>query len=364
MSSAAPLPSTPGGQTQGDGGNGNIKDSIAALRSILMIDTPTKSLLSSTDNPSIAAQQSRYDARKQQWEEIASLRNTTSVLKHRVQEVTNEASLETRKRKTLQTAYDALAKHKKELSVQLELVTKSREASEEKLANMRKALGEERGAMAQERVAWRPEMDRLSRDKTKFENKCQELEARSVAADIKVQELQQKVNRLEKGLSDTKAQLEENQTVQTALLPRAEQSEKARRKAEESLAQVQTELNTIKGRHHKSLTSMLDMQQKSKQELKEAQEGKQIAEERHQQALQNLKEAKTAEKNAIDAMQKATAEAQDLNFLNTIETKQKVGCALTGRIGQTLIIERKTNFFLLASPDSTFDEATGRVGGS
>jgi chromosome segregation ATPase len=314
MSSAAPPPSTPGGQKQGDG-SGNIKDSIAALRSILMMDTPTKSLLSD-EHPSIAAQQSRYEARQQQWDEIAKLHNTTSELKHRVQEVTNEASLETKKRKTLQTTYDALAKHKKELSVQLELVTKSREASEEKLANMRKTLSEERAAMAKERVQWRPEMDRLSREKTKFENKCKELETRCVSADRKVQELEHKANRLEKGFSDTKAQLKEDRTLQTALLPRVEQSEKARRKAEESLAQIQNELDTIKGRHHKSLTSILDMQQKIKQELKEAQEGKKIAEENLQKAIEDLKEAKMAETNAVDRMQKAMAEAQDRDSSN------------------------------------------------
>ena len=268
MSSTAPPPTTPGGQK-----DKSIKESIAALRSILMIDTPTKSLLSD-EAPSVAAQQSRYDARKEQWEEIAKLRSTTSELKHRVQEVTNEASLETRKRKTLQTTYDALAKHKKELSVQLELVTKSREAAEEKLDSMRKTLGEERLAMAKERVQWRPEMDRLSREKTKFESKSKELEAQCVSAEQKVQELGQRVNRLEKELSDTKAKLQEKQASQTALQPRVEQSEKARRKAEETLAKVQNELDTIKGRHHKSLTSLLDMQQKIKEDLKQAQEGK------------------------------------------------------------------------------------------
>jgi chromosome segregation ATPase len=138
----------------------DIKESIAALRSILMIDTPTNTLLSGK-HPTVAAQQSLHDPSRQHWEELAKLRNKTVELKTKFHAATTEAEHETRQRKTLQTTYDALSKQRKELSAQLDIVAKSRDIAEEKLATMRKSMNEERAAIAHERVQWRPQLEKL-----------------------------------------------------------------------------------------------------------------------------------------------------------------------------------------------------------
>jgi len=301
-------PATPGASERGDGGS-NIKDSIAALRSILMIDTPTKSLLSG-QHPSVAAQQSQCEERKVQWDQLAKLRDTTSELKHRVQEATHEAANETRKRKTLQTAYDALAKHKKELSMQLELVTKSREASEERLEALRKTLSEERAAIANERVQWKPDLDRLSREKTKFQQGTKTLQTRCHSAEQKVKELEGRVKLLESELAQTKAVLERNQSSQAALQPRVDQSETARRKAEASLSQLRKELDTIKRRHRKSLGSMLENKQDLKKQLAEAQAGRKAAEKKLEQTLKEKKNAENPNEGAKSQMNVVDGESQ------------------------------------------------------
>lgn len=311
------------------GKSGDIKDSIAALRSILMIDTPTKSLLSG-QHPSVAAQQSRYDERKVQWDELARLRDNASELKHRVQEATAEAANETRKRKTLESTYDALAKHKKELSVQLELVTKSREAAEEKIEQMRTTLNNERAAMAKERVEWKPEMDRLSREKNKFEREAKELRVRCQSAEQKVQELGNRVRHLEKELADTKTALETNLSSQASLQPRVDQSETARRKAEQTLAQVQTELDTIKHRHQKSLGSMLEIQQKLKKKLADAEQDKKAAEEKLQQVVSELRIAKEATQNLTDKIEKMGGGELQQNTSSKTETDEQVSDSLLG----------------------------------
>ncbi len=306
--------STPTVGSQPDGGS--IKESIAALRSILMIDTPTKSLLS----PSVAAQNSRA----QQWDELSKLRSKASELKHQIQEATNEAAQENRKRKTLQTTYDALAKHRKELSVQLELVSKSREAVEEKLASMRKNLNEERVAISKERAQWRPEINQLRREKKKWEESSNTFEARCVTAEQHAQQSERRVATLEKELVETQVMLQAQQSFQVTLQPRIEQAEKARHVAEENVSLAQNELERIKSRHQKSLASMLNIQQNLKKKLKEVREEYKVTERKLEELKKDLDDAQTTQTLAIEKQREAMvaleAKNSDYDCL-----KEKVG---------------------------------------
>ena len=244
----------------------DIKDSIAALRSILMIDTPTKSLLSGM-HPTVAAQQSRHDnTTRQTWDELASLRSKTVELKTKVQAATTEAEHETRQRKTLQATYDALAKQRKELSVQLELVTKSRDAAEEKLEAMRKSFNEERASMAHERLQWRPQLAKLKKDNDILESKQKELELQCSSSKTEVRELNAQVVRLQNTTAILEAELrscQELNSKQTA-------EHNLAMTVEKRLASVQKELDTIKCRHQKSLGSMLQIHQNLKAQLQQA----------------------------------------------------------------------------------------------
>lgn len=321
----SPSPSTPGASDQGDG-KGNFKDSIAALRSILMIDTPTKSLLSG-QHPSVADQRSQYEERKVHWNELSKLRDTTSQLRHRVQKATIEAANETKKRKTLQTTYDALAKHKKELSVQLELVTKSREAAEEKLDAMRKDLREERERIAKERVQWKPELDRLSREKTRFEKEADELRSQYQIVEQKVRTLEARVEHLKTTLNKTEEKLQTKEISQAALQPRVEQAETARQKAEDSLAAANGELDATKRRHRKSLGSMLGIQQNLKKELSRAQDEKKAAETKLEKAFEDLRTVEAAKQAAMDKINGSNQGPKNFESYK-IKMDEKVGPVL------------------------------------
>lgn len=298
-------PSTPVRESHPEG---SIKDSIAALRSILMIDTPTKSLLS----PSIEAQQSRA----KQWDEVSKLRHKTSELKSQIQEVTKEAAQEVRKRKTLQTTYDALAKHKRELSVQLELVTKSREATEEKLGKLQKTLQEERNSHFKERSLWKPEIDRLTRENKNWSEQSRSLEIRCAALEESKQQLSNQIKTLETKLADAQAKLNNWESSQAAFQPALDQAEKARQNAEAKSEQVQKELEVIKRRHQKSLASLLEIQQNLKAQLQQVRQEKTATEEilkSTQQELENVQSiAKEQEAQLAKVHESETNPSQEL----------------------------------------------------
>lgn len=291
-------PTTPVRQSHPEG---SIKDSIAALRSILMIDTPTKSLLS----PSVEAQQSRAQ-QLQQWDEVSKLRHATSELKHQIQEVAKEAAQEVRKRKTLQTTYDALAKHKRELSLQLEIVNQSREATEEALGKVQKALQEERTTYFKERSLWKPEIDRLTRENKNWSEQSKTLESRCATLEETKQQLSAQIKTLETKLAEAQAKLNSWESSQAILQPALEQAEKARQTAEAQSARVQQELEVIKRRHQKSLASLLDIQQNLKSQLEQVRQEKLAADEKLTSTLQELENVQAiANKQAVQYSQES-----------------------------------------------------------
>jgi DNA repair exonuclease SbcCD ATPase subunit len=277
-----------------------------------MIDTPTKSLLS----PSIEAQQSRA----KQWDEVSKLRHTTSELKSQIQEVTKEAAQEVRKRKTLQTTYDALAKHKRELSVQLELVTKSREATEETLGKLQKTLQDERNTYFKERSLWKPEIDRLTRENKNWSEQSRSLEIRCTALEENKQQLSSLIKTLETKLADALAKLNNWESSQAAFQPALDQAEKARQNAEAKSEQVQKEVEVIKRRHQKSLASLLEIQQNLKAQLQQVRQEKTATEEKlksTQQELENVQSiAKEQEAQLAKVHESESNPSQELVRMN------------------------------------------------
>lgn len=310
---------------------GNIKDSIAALRSILMIDTPTKAMLAG-QHPSVDLQRARHEEQKQQ-EEIAELRTKASDLKLQVQRVANEAAQENRMRKSLETTYEAMAKHKEELSVQLELVTKARQTVEEKLDATTATLQKERTAMAKERELWKPELERLQRSQKGLESRVDQLQRRCQTAETKAQQFESRVKILEKDLADTQNQLMTHKASLAGMQPRLDRSEKLRCQAEKDLQNAQAELATLKRRHGKSLDSLLKINQGIKADLKVAIAEKVVAEEKYQALQSDMAKAMASQKEA---------ETQ----LETIRNKPVEGTvALENEVG-TLVATSKMNQLL------------------
>lgn len=316
----------------------DIKDSIAALRSILMFDTPTKSLLSGR-HPTVAAQQTRHDiSSRQTWDELATLRSKTVELKTKVEAATTEAEHETRKRKTLQTTYDALAKQRKQLSVQLEIVSKSRDVAEEKLAAMRKTMNEERTSMTHERLRWRPQLENLKKDNEILETKKKELEIQCSSSNSKVRELDAQLLRLQNSMAKMEAELRSSKELHSKHI--VEQN--LAMAAENRLASVQEELDTIKLRHQKSLGSMLQIQKNLKDQLQQALFDKKTTEE---EMAEYIAARKQAEKANDDKVAKIVTVAE--NSKRQMETKmvlmeQKVRFGLDG-------IKPDTSAFLLVA---------------
>ena len=109
---------------------GSATSSIAALRQILMLDTPTRDILNDKHN---ALQEARYQEQQRYAAEMKGQLDQIKELKKRVKDLQKECETERSMRKTLETTYEALSNHKKELTVQLELVSKARQRLEEKL---------------------------------------------------------------------------------------------------------------------------------------------------------------------------------------------------------------------------------------
>jgi len=276
----------------------DIRESIGALRSILMLDTPTNSLLSGS-HPTVAAQQSQYDISRKTWDELATLRSKTLELKTKVQDATTEAEQEARKRKTLQSTYDALTRQRKELSVQLELITKSRDAAEEKLAIIRKSLNEERAAVVHEQCQWRPRIDELKAENEKLETRQKDLEAQCLVSGTRVRELESKLAQQQRTMENISAELRSSQEW----LAKQMGDHREAVETEKKLATAQEELHTIKRRHQKSLGSMLQIQQSLKSDLQNLQTEKKSSEELIAKHVEDLNQAEKAKEDAIIKLQ-------------------------------------------------------------
>lgn len=241
MSAPAPLNTPHKGRSDVDNQDGSIMGSIAALRNILMIDAPTNKMLSEK-HTSITLQQSRYEERTKYQEQISKLASTVADLETKLEQVQQESQKEASMRKTLETTYGALTQHKKELAMQLELVSKSRESVEGKLTTANQTRQTEKASFERQRLAWQPHLDQMKRDCDKALKKSGEWEAKCLTSQRPTEELQAELATLQTELTTTKAQHEETlrsyvNTQESLLLKqRLKDSEMARTKSEEEVS--------------------------------------------------------------------------------------------------------------------------------
>eukprot|EP00934_Nitzschia_sp_Nitz4_P004392 Nitzschia sp. Nitz4//scaffold48_size128905//11554//13175//NITZ4_003578-RA/size128905-augustus-gene-0.16-mRNA-1//-1//CDS//3329552916//4382//frame0 len=265
----------------------NIQESIAALRSILMIDTPTKALLSAS-HPSVSSQQAEYQHHQSQ---LKALSSKAAALEAKVKQAEENA-------KALESSYQALTKQNKELSRQLELVSSARNTVEEKLDKTTATLKSERAAASRNLSLWKPELERLRRNYDSTSAKSKDLEGRCKSAEVKARQAETRLHEIEREFEKTKAQLTTNQSRQVALQPRLDKAEKQKSQAETDLAKAKAELDMLKSRHLKSLQSMLDSHLQVKNKLKAMEESKKALEMESAKADAERKEAAKAKENA------------------------------------------------------------------
>lgn len=139
-----------------------IMESIAALREVLMLDTPTKAMLSGEKQNSIAYQ-FRSPSRHQYEEEIGRLKSSLADMQKKQKQLERETEKERCVHKTLETSYDMLSVHKKELTAQLDQVSEARESLEEKVANASILLGKETKLRSEDRQKWETEFEELKK---------------------------------------------------------------------------------------------------------------------------------------------------------------------------------------------------------
>jgi chromosome segregation ATPase len=195
-----------GGDAQ-EGEDGSIMGSIAALKNILMIDTPTKSILSRGAN--ISLQQTRYEERRQYDDEIESLKTALGDLESKRERLTQEFEKEKSVRKTLETTYGALLKHKKELMVHMELLKNSRGKLEDELASNVISLRSTKRSMEESNKDWEKQVEALKGEKAAALDSASDFENKYKESRKKVQDLEETIAQLKTEIEQSNQRYEE-----------------------------------------------------------------------------------------------------------------------------------------------------------
>jgi chromosome segregation ATPase len=163
-----------------------IMKSIHALRTILMIDSPTKDLLGS-NNTSLLQQ--RYEEQQRSLDQIKKQEQLIQGLESSLEDTKKESEKDRSLRKSLETTYAALAEHKKDLTLQLELVSKSREKLEEKAASADTILEAAERSHSKDKKILETQVDDAANQKVEALEKVDSLEARLLTTNRLVEEL-------------------------------------------------------------------------------------------------------------------------------------------------------------------------------
>lgn len=204
---------------------GSIMGSIAALRNILMIDTPTKSILNRST--SISLQQTRYLERQEYEEKIDALQTKLDDMKSDQKRLQEELKQEKSVNKSLQTTYDALLKHKKEVMVHLELLKNSRGKLEDDLTAHIKNLRETKREAAEADENNNKQIQSLTQEKSAALAKASDFESKYEASSKKASELEKNVASLKSEIEKLNQQHAKENEEHSNLLETSEESLKS-----------------------------------------------------------------------------------------------------------------------------------------
>jgi chromosome segregation ATPase len=165
---------------------GGIFSSIAALKQILMLDSPTRDILNDKNH---MLEQLRYEEQKRAESKVEAQNEQMEELKSRVDALKKESEKERFLRKTLETTYEALSEHKKQLTMQLEMISNSRDALEEKVAGADSILEALEKSYSSEKKALETKLEEVSKEKDAALEKTGNLEGRLLTAEREIEEL-------------------------------------------------------------------------------------------------------------------------------------------------------------------------------
>jgi chromosome segregation ATPase len=228
--------------------SGGIFSSIAALKQILMLDSPTRDILNDKNN---MLQQLRYEEQKRFESQMKEQNEQMEELKSRIGALKKESEKERSLRKTLETTYEALSEHKKELAVQLEMVSHSREVLEEKVAGVDSNLEALEKSHASEKKALETQLEEVSKEKDTALEKTGTLEARLLTAEREVEELKVAKAATTAELEATTAMQEEiKQGLLDAHFTASETLKKQLEASEEAHTKATTEVRFYDDKHY------------------------------------------------------------------------------------------------------------------
>jgi DNA repair exonuclease SbcCD ATPase subunit len=132
----------------------------------------------------------------------------------RITEVESQLKEEKSLRRMQEESYEALSKYNKELSMQLELLNKSRAKLEDRFNSSDRALQAEKAQLAKEQTERKTEMERMEKEKSESLNEIERLKARNLFFQRQNEELKvfhQQSKDLKAELEAQKQEMEEKQ---------------------------------------------------------------------------------------------------------------------------------------------------------
>jgi chromosome segregation ATPase len=218
--------------------SGGIMSSIAAVRELLE-KNGSSSPESSLKYEISAIKQSRYEDRLRFEEQIQKQNDSIRDFQIKLQQVEQEAQSEKSLRQTLEKTNEALDEHKKELTAQLELVSKSRGSLEGTVVGFRSSLEEEKVAFLKEKERLEALVNELSLQKKNELENTGEWEARFLTSQRQTEELNADVVALIDQMESARVRHQETiqdytKSIET-VKQRLEETDAARKVAEEKL---------------------------------------------------------------------------------------------------------------------------------
>mmetsp|Transcript_7712 Transcript_7712/g.11033 ORF Transcript_7712/g.11033 Transcript_7712/m.11033 type:complete len:652 (+) Transcript_7712:132-2087(+) len=180
-------------QQQNDGKGGDrFKDSLASLRKILMVDkSPSKHLVSGSVTDSEGARLKK-ELRVTK-ENLRSINKKSSVLEKKLEEANEQLQRERSLRATLESTYEALAKHKQELTAQVDSLLKTRNEQEEEVKSLQNSLEKQKDKRTEIEIRLTKKLEILELEKAKALKEGGDLEAKLVSSERKFSDMEKKV---------------------------------------------------------------------------------------------------------------------------------------------------------------------------
>jgi hypothetical protein len=173
--------------TNNDDDDDDIMGSIAALRSVLMLDTPARHILGGGGGRRLSSPSPQQPPRE------------SNILQQRLDD-------EIACRQTLETTYDNHVKFQKQQSQQLDILQTTRKDLEQQVAQKDSQLKFEKEARFQDRMEWKPKLELLQDENKRLQQALQEAQRQTQESKQQHSQDTQEKEQLKKQLADKEEQ--------------------------------------------------------------------------------------------------------------------------------------------------------------